>query len=168
MEMISFDQSAFLPMRLILDNILLTHETIDWAEHTKQPLIFLKLDFSKAYNIMEWSFMFRTMREFGFPIEFIGMTELLFQDVAAIVKVNGSQSPAFGIHRGVRQGCLLALYLFLIVAEVLNAMVKRGVEEGAVKGIDLPAEGKEQVIAQFSDDTSTTRKNCDHFNSFGT
>jgi len=41
MEIISFDQSAFLPMRFIFDNILLTHETLDWASHPKQPLLFL-------------------------------------------------------------------------------------------------------------------------------
>lgn len=51
MEVISSDQSAFLPLMFILDNILLTHKTIDWADHTGQPLIFLKLDFSKAYGL---------------------------------------------------------------------------------------------------------------------
>jgi hypothetical protein len=30
MDIISFDQSAFLPMRFILDNILLTSETMAW------------------------------------------------------------------------------------------------------------------------------------------
>jgi hypothetical protein len=34
MEIIDFDQSAFLPMRFILDNIMQTHETLEWAEHT--------------------------------------------------------------------------------------------------------------------------------------
>jgi len=50
MEVISHDQSDFLPMRLILNNIFLTHETIQWAKKSKQSLIFLQLDFSKAYN----------------------------------------------------------------------------------------------------------------------
>lgn len=49
-KIICDDQSAFLPGRFILDNIMLTHETIDWARHSHQPLIFLKLDFSKAYD----------------------------------------------------------------------------------------------------------------------
>lgn len=30
-EIIGDDQSAFLPGRFILDNIMLTHETLDWA-----------------------------------------------------------------------------------------------------------------------------------------
>lgn len=58
MEMIDVDQSAFLPLRLIMDNIMLTYETIAWAEHSKQPLIFLKLGFTKAFDTVEWKFLF--------------------------------------------------------------------------------------------------------------
>lgn len=48
MDIISLDQSAFLPMRFILDNLLPTLETMAWAEQSEQALLFLKLDFSKA------------------------------------------------------------------------------------------------------------------------
>jgi hypothetical protein len=53
----------------------------------------------------------------------------------------------------VRQGCPLALYLFLIAAEVLNAMVKQGMALGEVKGIKLLGR-KEQVKAHYANDTS--------------
>jgi hypothetical protein len=36
MEIVSFDWLVFLPMRFILDNILLTHETLEWANHMNQ------------------------------------------------------------------------------------------------------------------------------------
>ena len=54
MELISPDQSAFLPLRFILDNLLTTQEIMAWAESSNQPLIFLKLDFSKAYDMVDW------------------------------------------------------------------------------------------------------------------
>jgi hypothetical protein len=147
MEIIDFDQSAFLPMRFILDNIMLTHETMEWAEHSNQPLIFLKLDFSKAYDMVDFGFLFGVMHRMGFPTEFVGMTQMLFKDAAASVKVNGAQIATFQIGRGVRLGCPLAPYLFLLVAEVMNAMIKKEVEAGVVKGIRLPFEGRQQVIA---------------------
>ena len=53
MEVISFQQCAFLSMRIILNNILLTHEMMEWTEQIGQPFIFLKLDFSKAYDIVD-------------------------------------------------------------------------------------------------------------------
>lgn len=97
MEVIDYDRSVFLPLRFILDNILLTHETMALAEHTNQPLIFLRLDFSKAYDRVDWCFLFGAMVKLGIPGEFIAMTRLFFQDAQASVKVNGSESPLFAI-----------------------------------------------------------------------
>ena len=156
MEVISPDQSAFLPLRFILDNLLVTQETMAWAESSNQPLIFLKLDFSKAYDMVEWKFMYMILEKLGFPQVFIRMISLLFQDASACVKLNGEPSPYFLIQRGVRQGCPLAPYLFIIVAEVLNAMVTQELREGRVQGISLPFEGRQQIIAQYADDTSFT------------
>lgn len=155
-EVIDFNQSTFLPMRLILDNILLTHETMSWAEHTKQPLIFLKLDFSKAFDMVDSTFLLRAVATLGIPLGFINMTKMLFLVAGATIKVNGSQSPSFAIERGVRQGYPLAPYLFLIVAEALNAMVKAGMSAGVIKGISLLSGTRQQVIAQYADDTFFT------------
>jgi hypothetical protein len=33
-----------------LDNVLLVHETMDWAKRTNQSMVLLKLDFGKAYD----------------------------------------------------------------------------------------------------------------------
>jgi hypothetical protein len=49
-EVINSNQFGFLPIRFILDNIFLTHETIHHARSYAQPLMFLKVDFSKAYD----------------------------------------------------------------------------------------------------------------------
>lgn len=151
-------------MRFILDNILLIHEVMDWAEHTDQPLIFLKLDFSKTHDLIDWGFLFRAMEALGFTSQFVDMTRLLFHDAAATVKVNGSLSEEFAIERGVWQGCPLAPYLFLIVAEVLNVMVKAGTSLRVLKGILLPVDGRQQIISQYADNTSFTlsgrRRHC--------
>lgn len=155
MEIISFDQCAFFPLRFILDNILLTHKMLEWAAYSKHPLIFLKLEFLKAYDMVDWGFLFSTMAKLGIPLEFIDMTKLLFHDATPSVKVNGVLCAPFGITRGCDKGSLVP-YLFQLIAEVLNSMVKKGVEEGCVKGICLPMEGRQQVIGQYADDTSFT------------
>jgi hypothetical protein len=78
MEAISQDQSTFLPFRFILNNILLTHETIAWVKKSKQPLVFFKLDFSKAYDKVDWSFLFDYMDKLRNPTKFVKMTKMLF------------------------------------------------------------------------------------------
>ena len=57
-DVISPEQTTFLPLRFILDNIVLTQESLYWARQSKQPTVFLKLDFSKAYDKMSGVFFF--------------------------------------------------------------------------------------------------------------
>lgn len=100
-KIISFDQSVFLPMRYILNNLFLTHETIAYAKQSGQPLLFFKLDFSKAYDKVDLKFLFSALERLGFPALFIGMTRLLFQNAAARVSLNGKSISAFPIQHGV-------------------------------------------------------------------
>ena len=44
------DQIGFLPIRYILDNVLVQTEIIEWSKELEQDLILLKLDFKKAYD----------------------------------------------------------------------------------------------------------------------
>ena len=73
-EIIFFDQSIFLPMRYILNNLFLIHETIAYAKQSSQPLLFLKLDISKV----DLEFLFSALGRLGFLALFLGMTRLLF------------------------------------------------------------------------------------------
>ena len=67
MEMISHEQSAFLFLKFILDNILLTQEMMAWSVQSRQSLFFLKLDFAKAYDMVDWNFMFAAMVSMDYP-----------------------------------------------------------------------------------------------------
>ena len=60
-DIISLEQTIFLPLRFILDNIVITQETLHWTKTSKQPTVFLKLDFSKAYDKVSWRFFFHAM-----------------------------------------------------------------------------------------------------------
>ena len=63
-----------------LDNILLTHESIQWAKESHQESTFFKLNFSKAYGRVDWTFMFQVMGKLGIPNSFIKLIRLLFYD----------------------------------------------------------------------------------------
>jgi hypothetical protein len=154
MELISPDQSAFLPVWYILDNIFLTQETKYHAKQSNQPLFFHKLDFSKAYDKVDLRFLFQSLVHLGFPTVFIGMVSLLFLDAAALVPINGKAIVAFPIQQGVHQGCHFAPYLFLIIGEILNHNIKREAQQGRIKGIDLHGITEPQIIAQFVNGTS--------------
>ena len=101
-DLISSDQIAFVPNSFILDNVFVAHETLDIAKRTKQPLLFLKVDFKKAFDKVSWPFLFASMEKLGICPGFINYTKLLFEGASATVLVNKQQSQSFAIRRGVR------------------------------------------------------------------
>ena len=101
-DVISPEQTTFLPLRFILDNIVLTHETLHWAKPSRQPTEFLKLDFSKAYDKVSWRFLFHAMHIMGIHAQYIEWVKLLFGNATAAVNINGSPGCSFKVDRGVR------------------------------------------------------------------
>lgn len=66
---IDVTQSAFIPGRLISDNILLAYEILHMFQRKcigKKEYMTIKLDMSKAYDRVEWDFLKEVMLRMGF------------------------------------------------------------------------------------------------------
>ncbi len=57
----------------------------DWAKHSKQDVIFLKLDFVKACDKISWTFLFDVLEKFGMALKYINMIHILFVDVERVL-----------------------------------------------------------------------------------
>jgi hypothetical protein len=73
------------------------------------------------------------MGRIGITVEFIRMVKILFSRAEATINLNGITTRNFKIKRGIRHGCPLAPYIFLIMRKVLNATIKCVVREGKFK-----------------------------------
>lgn len=67
-DVISETQSAFVPGRVISDNVLITHEVLHYLKRsgaTKHCSIAVKTHISKAYDRLEWSFIRDVLERMG-------------------------------------------------------------------------------------------------------
>lgn len=97
----------------------------------------LKINLTKAFNRIEWSFVYEALRNKGYHSHFIHMIHSCISNVAFSINVNGQSFGHFNAARGIRQGCPLSPYLFVIAINELSVRLQRAMDEAELTGITL-------------------------------
>lgn len=126
------EQTAFLPGRLIGDNIIFMQllpsllrsngSLADLNLASKAVVAFL--DFRKAYDTVLRPFLYKVLEAKGVGKDFTHWVMLLLSETCTSARVNGYISKPVEYEAGLRQGCPLAPILYLFVAEALMCWLK--------------------------------------------
>ncbi|XP_012835792.1 PREDICTED: uncharacterized protein LOC105956483 [Erythranthe guttata] len=155
-NIISPTQSAFVPNRLITDNVLVAYEVnhfIKTNSRKKTHYMTAKLDISKAYDRIEWSFLRKILCRFGFPTSLVDLIMLCVSSVSYAFLFNGCQFGSLQPSRGLRQGDPLSPYLFILCTEALVAMIHQAEESSSLHGIVIAPMAPSVSCLCFADDT---------------
>ena len=117
---------------------------MDYTKKQKIPGILVALDFRKAFDSLEWSFIMKTLDSFNFGTSIKRWVSTFDSNVESAVLNNGYSTNSFKPSKGVRQGCPLSPYLFILSIKICY--------EPTVKGISIF--GNELKLSQFADDTN--------------
>lgn len=125
------DQTGFIKGRQSSYNTRKLFNLMQLSNNKKTETIILSLDAQKAFDRVNWSFLFTTLQKFGFGESFINWIKALYISPTATITTNGLTSQQFTLHNGTRQGCPLSPSLFAIFLEL--AASKR--QNNNIKGI---------------------------------
>lgn len=104
--MISENQAAFIPGRMITDNVIIAHEIFHSLKVRKRQstsYMAIKTDITKAYDRLQWDFLEETMKNMGFARKWIDWIMTCISLVTYSVLVNGSPEGHIVPERGIRQ-----------------------------------------------------------------
>ena len=150
-NIIHYDQTGFLQGRYIGENIIKILALLDYCAQNEVNGYLITVDFEKAFDYLEHSHIHRCLKYFGFGPKILNWISVLYNDAQSCVINNGWFSSFFKLHRGVRQGCPLSPYIFILSVECLAHSVRSNT---TIQGIMVG--GIEHKMSQYADDTSLT------------
>eukprot|EP00253_Pinus_taeda_P019866 PITA_19866 len=150
---ISENQGGFVPRRQIIDNVIIIQEAIHSSISRNEKGMIIKLDMANAFDRVNQASLKAVMRKFGISELFISRVIECISDIWTAPLINGRPCSAFKSTRGLRQGCPLSPFLYIIMAETLSLHLehKRRIKE--ITGIDIVRGAKGINHSLFADDT---------------
>jgi hypothetical protein len=146
-------QTAFMPGRHILEGVVILHESIHELHRKKLDGVLLKIDFEKAYDKVNWSFLQQALQMKGFDPKWCAWIQRYIEKGSVGIRVNDDIGHYFQTKKGLRQGDPLSPILFNIVADMLAIIIERAKQDDQVSGL-IPhlVEGGISIL-QYADDT---------------
>ena len=150
-KLINPAQTGSVKGRYIGENIIKILDILTYTEENEIPAILMTIDFEKAFDNVSWQFTEMCLKRLNFGEEVIKWFKILYNRIKCCVANNGWTTEFFEPSQGVRQGCPLSPYLFVLVVEFLGNHIRTNKK---IKGIKV--KDNISLIYQFADDTNLT------------
>ena len=155
-NIISDAQSAFIPDRLITDNTTVAYEMLHRMRNRRRGKtghMAIKLDISKLYDRVEWSFLQRIMLKMGLLDQWVNLAIETVSTASYSILINGEPKGLIKPTCGIKQGDSLSPYLFLFCVEGLSSLIRKAVTTNKLKGIQSCRDGVRISHLLFTDDS---------------
>jgi hypothetical protein len=147
--LINHDQSGCIKNRSTFTNIRSIYDVINYINENKRTGIITFIDYEKAFDTVNWKFLYKCLKAFNFGDKYIAAIKTLYNNIETSVSNNGYSSQFFKPSRGIRQGCPLSALLFIFVVETLANSIRKNPRIQGIKIGDTMWK-----ISQYADDTT--------------
>ena len=116
-------QAGFRPGRSCTDQItalrIIVEQSIEW----NSPLYVNFVDYEKAFDSIDRETLWKLLRHYGVPVKFVNLIRNSYEGLSCRVVHEGKLTEKFEVKTGVRQGCLLSPFLFILAIDWIMRLV---------------------------------------------
>nr|KAG5689139.1 hypothetical protein BaRGS_006347 [Batillaria attramentaria] len=128
--MLRDQQAGFRKNRSCADQIaslrIIVEQSLEW----NSPLYINFINYEKAFDSVDREALWKLLRHYGVPGKIISLIQCTYQDMSCRIAHAGQLSESFEVKTGVRQGCLLSPFLFLLVIDWIMKTTTAGRKNG--------------------------------------
>jgi len=135
---------------------------MEHAEAVKDPLYLLFLDWEKAFDKIHPQAITTSLARYGVPQDFIRIIAHFYANPQFQVLATGNPSSTHTAHSGIKQGCPLSPYLFLVVHSAIMHDVTHLMTDNGTRQIPtIHSQNTPLFDLAYADDTALIGKSAD-------
>ena len=124
------EQAGFRQDRSCTDQIatlrIIVERSIEW----NSSLYVNFVDYEKAFDSLDRETLWKILRHYGVPMKLVNMIKNSYEGMSCRVIHDGQLTKNFEIRTGVRQGCLLSPFLFILAIDWIMKTETKGKRNG--------------------------------------
>ena len=112
-------QNGFRPLKSCRDAVFQLWRAIEKSNQNNDPFIFTFIDYSKAFDSLDWDKLWPILEFAGCPIDLIRVMKTMYAKSTISIRLSsdGTLAPSFEQKRGIRQGSSLSPCLFVLAMD---------------------------------------------------
>ena len=116
-EILRPEQAGFREGKSTTEQIFILRNIIEQSVEWQSTLYINFIDFEKAFDSIHRGSLWEIMRQYGIPSKLINIVKLMYTDSMCAVLDDGEETEWFKVKTGVKQGCVMSGFLFLLVID---------------------------------------------------
>jgi hypothetical protein len=117
-------QGTFLRGWMIHDNFRFVQRSAKLLHVWRTPSLLLKINIACTFDSVSWPFLLEILDHLGFPRRWCEWVSAILASASTRVLLNERPGSRICHSKGLRQGDSLSLLLFILVMEVLSALIR--------------------------------------------
>ena len=110
-------QAGFRPGRSCSDHIFTLRQILEQSKEWNTPLYINFIDLEKAFDSIHRESLWKILRHYGVPAKLVQVIAMLYSDFKSQVICDSELTEAFNVSTGVKQGCILSPFLFILAMD---------------------------------------------------